>query len=186
MELRIWTSVAIAVALTLTVALPTAIGQGADEEETIREQFSGTFEVEGGKAQARNKINRAIEPIVDDMPFYKQPWADDKLEAKTVPCASLDISFPGDDIAMECDNRPVYKSPMGNETVQYTAEDGSVYKLSQNLEERTLTQTFVSEDGERTNTLRLTPSGETILMRVKLVSDQLPRPLEYNLTYEKK
>ncbi len=186
MKYSIRMTMAVAAAMTLLFGLPNAIGQDADEDESIEEQLSGTFEVDGGKKDARQTINRAIEPLVDDMPFYKQPWAGDKLEAKTVPCASLDISFAGDDIAMECDERPVYRSPMGGEAVQYKAADGSVYRLRQELDGRTLTQTFVSEDGTRTNTYTITPSGKTLLLNATLESGQLPRPLEYNLTYDKK
>ncbi|QDG50301.1 hypothetical protein FIV42_06005 [Persicimonas caeni] len=186
MKGKLWTSLAIAAAMSLMVSLPTAVGQGTDDKEKVQEEFSGTYGVENGKDAARKKINRSIDRIVEEMAFYKRPWADDKLEAKTVPCATLEVSFPGDDIAVECDDRPVYKSPVGNEKTTYTASDGSKYALRQNLDGRTLTQTFVSEDGTRTNKMTLTPSGKTILMRVRLESGQLPRPLEYSLTYEKK
>lgn len=183
---KTWTSLAIAAALSLLVSVPVAVGQDEGDAQTVREDFSGTYEVENGKAAARKKINRSIDKIVDDMLFIKRPWAEDKLQAKTAPCATLNVSFPGDDIAVECDSRPVYKSPQGNEKARYKSAEGVVYALRQNLDGRTLTQTFVSDDGTRTNKMTLTPSGKTILMRVKLESGQLPRPLEYNLTYEKK
>ena len=190
MKLKTWASLIVAAGLLVLVAVPTAIGQQPDDEaresDSVTEQFSATFEVEDGKKAARKKINRNIERLVDDMSFIKRPFARGKLKDKTAPCAALDISFPSDKISVECDNRPAYVSPTGNEKARYKSAEGVVYALRQNLDGRTLTQTFVSEDGTRTNTMKLTPSGETILMRVKLESDQLPRPLEYSLTYEKK
>lgn len=185
MKRKVCTSLAIAAVMSVGGALP-AVGQDKDDEQSIQEAFSGTYEVEDGKAAARKKINRSIDTVVDDMLFIKRPWAEDKLQAKTVPCATLDISFPGDDIAVKCDGRPVYKSPQSDEKARYKSAEGAVYALRQHVDGRTLTQTFVSDDGTRTNKLTLTPSGKTLLMSVTLESGRLPRPLQYSLTYEKK
>lgn len=194
MKLKTWAGIVAVAGLLLLFGLPSAIGQqpdeeGADEEgadEEIAGEFSGTYEVEGGKKAAQKKVDRAVQGILDDMSFIKRPFAEDKLKAKTKPCASLDVSFAGDKISVKCDDRPAYVSPMGNEKARYKSSEGATYALRQDIDGRTLTQTFVSEDGTRTNTMQLTPSGQTILLKARLESGQLPRPLEYRLTYEKK
>lgn len=189
MKLKLWASLLAITGMLALVGLPTATGQEPDEQkeakEDVTEAFSGTYQVEGGKKGATQKVNRAVQGILDDMSFIKRPFAEDKLKAKTEPCETLDVSFPGEKISVKCDGRPAYVSPTGYEKARYESAEGATYALRQKLEGRTLTQTFVSDDGKRTNTLQLTPSGQTILMKATLESGQLPRPLEYRLTYEK-
>ncbi len=197
MSTKQWASASLFAALAALLALPAFAAKGEQDtnstntttsqasEQQVEQEFSGMWNLEGGAKQARQKINHKIDQVVSDMLFIKRPTARSKLQAKTGPCTGLQISFPNDEIAVTCDNRPIYRSPGNGQPVNYTSQDGSKYKLKQQLQGRTLIQTFISSDGKRVDRLTLGPDGQTLQTHSKLTSSQLPHPLEYELSYQK-
>ncbi|MFP4599360.1 MAG: hypothetical protein ACLFVJ_13970 [Persicimonas sp.] len=169
---------------TLAVALLVAVSApAADEQADAREQFSGTWELSLSEAQAREQIDQAIEDVVEQMFFIKRPFARSELRGVTEPCATLQIDFPGEQVAVQCDDKPPSVSPNGDERVRYEAADGTIYRVEQKQSGRVLRQIFYSDDGRRTNTMHLSRDGRTFDMRVSIDSDQLPEAVEYELTF---
>ena len=48
-----------------------------------------------------------------------------------------------------------------------------------------LVQTFKNEEGQRTNTYKLSPDGKTLTLEVELRSERLPEPVRYALTFQR-
>jgi hypothetical protein len=157
-----------------------------DSDESIEKKFSGAYELTLSKEQARKKIDRAIESVVAEMNFIKRPFARSALEDKTEPCTDLALAFPGDKISVTCDSKPATVSPADDTIVNYKAQDGETYKVSQKHSGRIVRQTFHGEEGKRINTMLLSEKGDTIEMSVRIESGRLPKPLEYELTFKKK
>jgi hypothetical protein len=157
-----------------------------DSEESIEEKFSGTYELSLSKAQARKKINKAIEAVVADMNFVKRPFARSALEDKTEPCRQLAIGFPSNKVSITCDAKPASVSPADDTVIDYKAQDGNTYRVSQKHAGRIVRQTFHGDEGKRVNTMKLSEDGKTLEMTVRIESGQLPRSLTYELTFTKK
>lgn len=171
---------ALAAGLVLVFAAP------AIADDDAQEQLSGTWEPTPSTEAARQTVEAAIEEIVADMSVFGRPIARGRLRDTTEPCSTLEIAFPDNTIRVQCEDQPPTVSPNSPSLVNYRAEDGAIYQIGQQQSAGVLRQIFYGKDGMRTNRLSLAPDGETIEMDVTVESDQLPYPLEYSLTFEKR
>ena len=172
-----------AIVLLTLFALPVMAQE--DDSKSQAKSLSGTYTLSLSKTKARAKINKAIESVVADMNFIKRPFARDALEENTTPCTKLRITFPKNKISVRCDSKPASVSD-NDKVFKYKAQDGTIYKMRQKHSGRVLRQTFYGEDGQRTNTMILSKKGNKLEMSVQITSDQLPRPLDYELVFVKK
>lgn len=172
----------IAVVFGLLLCAP---AQAQDDDASAEEQFSGTYTLSVPQKKARASVNQKIEKLVDDMNFIKRPFARSSLKGTTEPCAKLTLAFPSDEVSVKCHGKPVTVSPDDGTQAPYKSDDGTTYQVRQEIEGSSLTQFFKGEDGTRTNTYTLSNGGDTLNLAVKIESDQLPRPLQYELSFKR-
>ncbi len=172
----------IAVVFGLLLCAP-ALAQ--DDEASAEEQFSGSYTLSVPQKKARASINQKIEKLVDDMNFVKRPFARSSLKGTTEPCGKLTLAFPSDEVSVKCHGKPVTVSPDDGTQAPYKSDDGETYQVRQEISGSSLTQFFRGEDGTRTNTYTLSDGGDTLNLAVKIESDQLPRPLQYKLSFKR-
>jgi hypothetical protein len=177
--------------LSLVICLLVAVGfslgpssVAADDSSEI-DAFTGNYRSTLSKSQARKQIDKSIESLVDDMAFYKRPFARSKLENRTPPCIDLKISYDDGDVGLKCDNRRRAKAKLDGKRRNFKPTGGDPVKVSYAMKNGKLVQKFFSENGVRTNTYRLTNGGKTLKLAVEIQSSKLPRPLRYQRTFEK-
>ena len=172
----------------LVVVLGLAIGPtsaSADDESGI-DAFTGTYRSTLTRSQARKEIDKRIDTLVDDMAFYKRPFARSKLENRTPPCIDLEISESGGDVTVGCDDRSAASARLNGDRRHFKPSGGDPVKVSYTLSNGDLVQKFFSENGVRTNTYSLHSGGKILKLKVELQSSKLPRPLTFKRTFKRR
>jgi hypothetical protein len=77
-------------------------------------------------------------------------------------------------------------SPSDGTPVHVVNRFGDESELSQRFIDGALVQIGRANDGGGSTTFELQPKGETLIVRRVMESSQLPRPVEYALTYRRK
>lgn len=164
-------------------ALASAQNSGLD---AAKKKFAGTYVSKKGVKRERNEINGAIESLVDDMTFYKRPFARSALKDSTKPCPTLIVFFKADQMAINCKGRVDAQTPADGTPVKWQNDDGDDFRLSQKIEKNRMVQVFRGEDGNRKNVYTLRDGGKELFIRVTITSDDLPRPLKYTRLLRRK
>ena len=182
MRLRDVPDILLATLLVTGVALVAA--QPASAGNSFGDEIEGTYEAVSSKSTARKRIDKQIEKVVQEMPFYKRPFARNQLQESTTPCETLTFGYDSDEISIQCDDdKPAVAKPDGTRT-SYTEADGDTHRLTMTVHSDRVVQVFTSDNGSRTNTYRLGDEG-TLVMSVRLESSQLPEPITYTRAFKR-
>ncbi len=174
------------VILGVCLLLPSFAAADDSGLDAAKKKFSGVYVSKRGVKKERKAINKTIETLVDKMSFYKRPFARSALKDSTKPCPKLQVVFSGDKMAINCLKRVKAKSPADGTAVRWTDDEGDKFRLSQKLEKNRMVQVFRGGKGARKNVYRLKDGGKTLVVKVKITSDELPRALEYTLELRRK
>ena len=146
------------------------------------EPFAGHYRLD---AKASDNVGNAIEDQTKSMNFITRPIARGRLKKTNPAYDSIAIAFPATNISVTLEQRKPIVFPANGTAVKWTREDGEVFDVSGKVANGVLTQTFVAEDGRRTNTYTLSPDGRTMTLNVKVESPRLPKPVTYKLVYHR-
>ncbi|HWS72679.1 MAG TPA: hypothetical protein VN605_11220 [Thermoanaerobaculia bacterium] len=136
-------------------------------------------------AKASDNVGAAIESQTASMNFITRPIARGRLKKTNPAYETIGIAFPTNNISVALDQRKPIVFPASGTAVKWTREDGEKFDLSGHVTNGVLTQTFVAEDGRRTNTYTLSPDGKMMTLNVKVESPRLPKPVTYKLVYHR-
>lgn len=174
-----------AVALAALVAFTATLAASASAEEGWRSLAEapggGSFTFAGGDEE-RRQVAVAVERAIAEMSFLLRPFARSRLAAGNRVFERLSIRRDGADLVVDRDGS-VVRSPADGSPAAWAAPDGKEYVVRQALGPSGLTQHFTAEDGERLNTLTLSPDGLRLRLAVEVRSARLPSPLAYALEY---
>lgn len=165
--------------LLLPLLAVLAVPAAAKAQESA---INGTFTL---NRQASDDVNRAIETAVARMNFVTRPIARGRLRKTNVPYNRMVIAHTAQEVSTTFDNRRAIVSPSNGREIEWTREDGERLHLRTAWENGKLVQVFRADDGTRTNTYSVSGDGRTLTMHVQITSPRLPRPLEYNLVYNR-
>jgi len=129
-------------------------------------------------------IERAIERGIDDMNFITKRIARGRLRSTNEPYRTIAIAAPDGRVSTSYDGRAAIVSPADGTPIRWRREDGEMLDVATLMEEGTLVQTFVAEDGSRENRFRLNDDG-TLDLIVTIRSERLPAPIVYRLGYRR-
>jgi len=136
-------------------------------------------------AAASDSIEAAIVSGTADMNFAIRSLAR-SLIAKTNPrYERIEIRRSDTSVSVRFDVRPPIEMPNDGHPVRWVREDGGIYNVSVEWSAAQMVMRFLSDTGDRTNTLVLEPDGATLRFRVTLTSARLPGPIVYVLTYRR-
>lgn len=167
--------------LLCAVAVPAL---AADDGDAL-DDLQGTWEATNSLEDARSNIDAQIDAVVSEMSFIKRPFARRRLTKVTKPCQKMTFDRLEDArVEIHCTSRKAAVAPLAGTPVRWTDEDGETFTLTQKVEEDRIVQTFKGEDGTRRNTYRR--EGDKMILDAKLTSDQLPEPLTFRRTFERK
>lgn len=146
--------------------------------------IEGKFRFVGG-AKEEKAVEDAIEKVVQEMLFIKRPIARGRLKERNKVASAWVFNSAGGNIKANAEGVMAWTSPASGAPADVKTSTGDDAKLSQKIVGNKLTQVFTTKEGKREATFTLGADGETLTMDVVLVSEQLPIPLKYSLTYKK-
>jgi hypothetical protein len=136
-------------------------------------------------AAASDSINSAIENGTADMNFAIRGLARRRIAQTNPRYERIRLSRTDATIMVQFDSRAAIELPADGRSVPWTREDGGKYIVTAQWSAPQLLMHFDADDGQRTNTLLLSPDGLSLELKVRLTSSHLPKPIEYTLGYRR-
>ncbi len=146
--------------------------------------IEGKYRFVGGDKEQKG-VEEAIEKVVQEMLFIKRPIARGRLKERNKVATSWTFNTAGGTIKANAEGVMAWSSPASGAPADVKTSTGDDAKLTQKIVGNKLTQVFTTKEGKREAVFTLGADGETLTMDVVLVSEQLPIPLKYSLTYKK-
>ncbi len=178
-----------AIAATFAAVVPLAEGQPAPTssitESTGRSEldaFVGAYHSTDPSGHARI-IDQAIVTATDDMRPLRRRVARARLRAVNTSIRVLRIEREGDRVVMDLDGDR-YTAPISGETEQQRNPDGEPVDLSFRVVGQSLRGHYVEATAEKIMSFRLGDAG-LLTLDVTVRSDQLPGPIQYQLSFRK-
>ena len=151
--------------------------------QVVPEPFEGTWQSRHHLTAIQQGIDEAIQEVVSEMAFYLRPFARSQLREVTAPCGQVEITQDRGRLEIRCnDETPAVSVPDGR-IVPYTNQSGDTFQLSQEVRGDRIVQIWRDRAGHRRNTYTLEDDGEVLRIDVRVVSDRLPRPVEFSHTF---
>lgn len=178
----------IAVVAAVLALAAAAVPQHAEAQQNS--QLRGTWVLDTGRS---DDVNARINQAVARMNFVTRPIARGRLRATNTAYPRLVMSFDAQNVRVEMQDRPTAVSPANGQPVLWNRTNGQTctrvsedcVQLTSEWENGRLVQAFRPEDGERRNVYSVSADGSTMTMAVTITSPRLPRPLTYNLVYNR-
>lgn len=173
-----------ALVVVATAALAASLAPDARGDAPTAEDFEGRYRYMDGE-EGRRAIDRAVGQAVDGLPFFMEPVAEDRVEARVGPFMELRIELEEDRLTFSADDWGPVTSRLGGPAVTVQGPAGSELSMTQRMRQGRLVQRFEHADGTRTNTFALSGDGSVLWMRVAISSPQLPNDAEFRLRYRR-
>jgi hypothetical protein len=162
------------------VAPPASKPLPAPAPESPVAKFVGTYKWVGGVAEQRTLWGK-IEGIANTFNFIAKPIVRDRLAAGNQIPKQIRIESDGNTIVIWQD-KAEQRAPVDGTSTKIKASNGEMMDLSYEIGDE-LVQTFKGNAKGRVNTYRI--EGDKLVYHVRIHASQLPRELEYVLTYER-
>lgn len=177
------------IAAGLFVASAHAQGTPAPTGETAAAQpaapkIDGKYRFVGGEKEQK-ALEEAIEGVVQEMLFIKRPIARGRLKDRNKVASAWVFTTAGGQIRSTAEGIMSWSSPENGGPADVKTSTGDDAKLTQKAVDNKLIQIFKTKEGQRESIFTLGDDGQTLTMAVTLVSEQLPAPLKYTLTYKR-
>lgn len=144
-------------------------------------RFNGTYAID---EKASDNVAAKIEIVVDEMNLFIRPIARSRLINANIPRRRLVISSTIAAVSIKADDQDAIVTPAnGDEVPVVTSGDSATVRTVSQGDN--LVRTFRNDGGQRANTYSLDPSGNTLILDVKVTSARLPRVLTYRLVYRR-
>jgi hypothetical protein len=163
---------------------PLPTGQPAPAE--LRQRYSGTYAYAGGDAERASvaaAVNRAVEPMSPFARGFARKALMERAEIRDFFVISFDDKG---NVSVVSPREFPEVSPSDGTPIRVTNRFGDQTELSQLFVDGVLVQRGRSESGGGTTTFELRPDGQTLRLHRVMESSQLPRPVEYTLTYKRR
>ncbi|NUO51044.1 MAG: hypothetical protein HOV80_19485 [Polyangiaceae bacterium] len=156
------------------VAPPESKPLPAPAPESPVAKFVGTYKWVGGVAEQRTLWGK-IENMANTFNFIAKPIVRDKLAAGNQIPKTIRIESDGKD-------KTEQRAPVDGTSTKIKATNGEMMDMSFDINDE-LVQTFKGNAKGRVNSYRL--DGDKLTFHVRIHASQLPKELEYELTYER-
>ena len=137
------------------------------------------------EAAASDSIESAIENGTADMNFAIRGLARRRIAQTNPRYERVRLSRSDTTVSVQFDSREALEIPADGRSVPWTREDGGKYNVTAQWSAPQLVMHFDADDGQRINTLVLSPDGLSLKLKVRLTSPRLPKPIEYTLVYRR-
>ena len=180
-------------ALVLVIGGASALGwggparalSGADEQAADRPDFTGRYGHVGGDAE-KQAVQRSIRAATRSL-FPGVRGIARRLLARKLPVApNYEIEVVADRITIVGDDGVSRSAPPDGRSVRGESTDGENLQVRHFYRGNELVQLIASRRGARKNTYVLRPDTGELVIHVEVVSDELPQPIRYVLTYRRR
>jgi hypothetical protein len=144
--------------------------------------MQGKYERDSAKG---DDVDQVIEHVVEGMSFYKRPIARARLKKTNPIYKNIAIARDAQQVSVTFNERKPILMPADGKLVEWTREDGEKFQISAGWSDTQLVQTYDAPDGKRVDTFQFNPNDNTLVLKVKITSPQLPEPLVYSETYRR-
>lgn len=149
---------------------------------TLGAQVEGVWHAPDS-GRVADQVRSAVDAAIVGFSAPERPIARWLLLRATRPCETVEVDLRDREVAIRCDEQQTAVAPSDGTPVSFAGADGRELTLVHDVvDERTVTQSFRSRAGTRTNRLTLLPDGSLEVV-VSIRSQRLAAPLEYTLTY---
>ena len=127
-------------------------------------------------------LPQGIEQATEGVPFLIRGLAEKRLADVNPAYRRVVLSHDATTVSIQFDGRQPVRVPLQGGTA-WTREDGETFWVNASVSPSKITQTYKARDGERTNEFALSPSGESLVLKVSVRSPKLSKVLYYSLVY---
>ena len=132
--------------------------------------------------QSSPDLPRGIEQATEGVPFLTRGLAEKRLTDINPAYRRVVLSQDGSAVTIQFDGRQPVRVPLRGGTA-WTREDGETFWVSAVASPSKIVQTYKAKDGERTNEFTLSPTGQSLILKVSVRSPKLSKVLHYSLVY---
>lgn len=143
---------------------------------------SGTWQLEN-PASAQGVIDDAIDGVVKEMNFFVRGIARSRLEDEATVCRQWTLTESAETFAFQCAQQPSWQMAVSASPTNLKGEDGRDITAQYEATGTSRQATLASERGERRH--QWERQDERLIYRATIVSEKLPKPLQWTLVYEK-
>jgi hypothetical protein len=147
------------------------------------EQFVGEYR-QASASRAREDIGDAIAQATAPMGLLARGIAKRRLEELNPAYPTIRVAQRGELLAASFAGR-TYVAPTDGKLTRNEGPDGCGVDVSYAVVGNTLRARYVAKEGEKRVDLTAGPGGQTLAVRVTVLSQRLPRPVRYALSYVK-
>lgn len=147
------------------------------------ESFEGNYRYIGGEEE-KEKIRVAIDKVIEDLNFIMRPIARSRLASKNIPPTSIHIRRVGTGVAIKTPFRD-WTTDLKGTVAGVTIPDGRPGKLSSQMQGPILIEILLVEENRRRHEFRLVKGGMQLKFKISLQTSKFPKPIVYELTYER-
>ncbi len=150
--------------------------------QSLQQRYAGTY-VYAGTTEERATVGKAVNAAVEGMGIATG-FARSALMQRTEIRPSYAIVFDGrGDVGVQTPGYPPEVSPSDGSAVKVTNKYGDESNMSQHFVGGALVQQGRNDKGKGETSFKLQSDGKTLLVKRVMESQQLPRPVEFTLTY---
>lgn len=139
----------------------------------------GTYELSDPSLATR--MDAALETTLADMNFAIRLVAKPGLEAVLEACQVYTVSFAGDNVVVQCDQRPTIIAPLDGTPTPSTGSNGKTYTVSATASGDDILLNFSGENGSQTT--RYAFGTDALTVTREIVSEHLKTPLRCDYRY---
>lgn len=125
----------------------------------------------------------AIEVIVAHVDSAEKAPTRDRLREVSQPSTKLAISLEKDLLRIASDGSEGHLAPVDGSEVDLTLKIGAPMKRRLSLEAGKLVESYLAEDGSRTDRYELSSDGKTLFVDVSVIGGTMPVPVTFRLVY---
>lgn len=127
-------------------------------------------------------LPQGIEQATEGVPFLMRGYAGKRLADVNPAYRRVVLSHDASSVSIQFDGRKPVRVPLQGGTA-WTREDGETFWVNASASPSQIVQTYKAKDGERTNEFTLSPTGDSLLLKVSVRSPKLSKVLHYSLVY---
>jgi hypothetical protein len=148
----------------------------------VEQRLAGLYVYAGGPEE-KTAVTAAVNRAVDGMGIATG-FARSALLKRSEIRPSYTIAFDArGEVVVETPGYPAEVSPSDGTEVKLTNREGDVSQVSQRFVSGVLVQKGRTDEGQGQTRFTLQPDGKTLLVTRVMESAELPRPVEFTLTY---
>ena len=172
--------------LLLSAACSAALAQASDSQAEALPAFallSGSYRYVGNSEQDHATIQKSIDAAITSLGWLGRKIAANRLANHKELPQRIEIARAGESVSITM-GRYLAVAPLDGSERAVVGPNRRDSKLSYQLGEDRIVQSFVFEHAARKSTYRLNEAGQ-LVMSVYMTSEKLASPIEYELVYER-